>query len=55
MSTLSVALSRYEELKLYSTECGEYVESDFICNNGCCENHFHCIAGRNLLEEIGVI
>ena len=55
MSTLTVALSRYEELVLYSTECGEYVEYDFICNNGCCENHFHCIAGRNLLQEIGII
>ena len=55
MTTLTIALGRYEELVLYSTQCGEFLESDYICDNSCCNNSFNCFAGKNFLREIDVI
>ena len=52
---LTIALSRYEELELYSTECGEFVEICHICDKSpSCYNE-KCIAGKNLISEIGDI
>lgn len=49
-SELTIALGCYEQVTLYGTPCGEYVESMHICEEGCSE----CIAGENFLQEIGV-